>query len=297
MKAMCPPSHDHNGFVASDALGYMMYIILFSWLQISDTDSEFSSLAIDDKNVTDNRSQGKRKKLAKNSVVETSIGKNVSVNLQEIYHDLLDGEKRESSEDLNIFPPKICTNSSQMRNDLAFNGSGEDIFTSQDKEYLSSLEEIQNSNTCQKLEDDARLSQVCSSQANAPNFITEEHWNGNFSQHKAGVTNEGCRVGYFCSNTVFNLTRKALTDIEIKILEKRLDFAPIQNKINDPELRSDFEEFSEMNYMYWTNEQLYILRNEPTLFFSESPAFRPKSTWKPPLGHLNIEVFLSKFKK
>ena len=62
-----------------------------------------------------------------------------------------------------------------MRNDLAFNGSGEDIFTSQDKEYLSSLEEIQNSNTCQKLEDDARLSQVCSSQANAPNFITEEH--------------------------------------------------------------------------------------------------------------------------
>ena len=41
----------------------------------------------------------------------TSIGKNASLDLQEIYRDLLDGEKRESSEDLNISPPEICTNS------------------------------------------------------------------------------------------------------------------------------------------------------------------------------------------
>ena len=60
---------------------------------------------------------------------------------------------------------------------------------------------------------------------------------------KADVTNEGRLVGYFCSNTVFNLSRKVLTNIEIKVLEKGLDFAPIQNKINHPELRSDFEEF------------------------------------------------------
>ena len=33
-------------------------------------------------------------------------------------------------------------------------------------------------------------------------------------------------------------------DIEIKVLEKGFDLAPIQNKINEPELRSDFEEFS-----------------------------------------------------
>ena len=62
---------------------------------IPDTDSRFSLLAIDDRNVTDNRSQRKRKKLVKSSIVETSIGKNASVDLQEIYHDLLDGEKRE----------------------------------------------------------------------------------------------------------------------------------------------------------------------------------------------------------
>ena len=86
---------------------------------------------------------------------------------------------------------------------------------------------------------------VCSSQANVPKFITEQRRNGNSSQHKADVTNEGRLVGYFyfCSNTVFNLNRKILTDIEIKVLEKRLVFAQIQNKIIEPELRSDFAEF------------------------------------------------------
>ena len=85
-----------------------------------------------------------------------------------------------------------------MKNDSTFNASGEDIFTSQDKEYLLLLEEMQNSNTCQKLEEDARLPHVCSSQANVPNFITEQHRNETSSQCKAGVTNEGRQVGYFC---------------------------------------------------------------------------------------------------
>ena len=32
--------------------------------------------------------------------------------------------------------------------------------------------------------------------------------------------------------------------MEIKIIQKRLDYAPIQNKINGPELRRDFEDFA-----------------------------------------------------
>ena len=32
-------------------------------------------------------------------------------------------------------------------------------------------------------------------------------------------------------------------DMEIKVLEKGLDFALIQRKINEPELRRDFNEF------------------------------------------------------
>ena len=49
----------------------------------------------------------------------------------------------------------------------------------------------------------------------------------------------------FCFNTIFNLSKKILTEAEIKVLEieKGLDFAPIQKTLNEPELRKDFEEF------------------------------------------------------
>ena len=78
-----------------------------------------------------------------------------------------------------------------------------------------------------------------------------------------------------------------MTDTEIRILEKGLDFAPIQNKINEPELRSDFEEFCCRMRNKWR------FRNEPTLEFSEMLVFSPKSTGKPPMGHPNVDVFLS----
>ena len=35
----------------------------------------------------------------------------------------------------------------------------------------------------------------------------------------------------------------------------------------------------------------------PLFFFSESPGFRPKSAWKPPLGHSIFEAFLSQLEK
>ena len=38
-------------------------------------------------------------------------------------------------------------------------------------------------------------------------------------------------------------------------------------------------------------------RNDTTPNFSEIPAFRPKSTWNPPKGHPNLEVFLSEVEK
>ena len=72
----------------------------------------------------------------KSSIAETLIGQNASVDLQDIDCDLLDGEKRESSEDFNISPPEICTNFFQMRNNSTFNVLGEAIFRYQDKKYL-----------------------------------------------------------------------------------------------------------------------------------------------------------------
>ena len=49
--------------------------------------------------------------------------------------------------------------------------------------------------------------------------------------------------GYFRSDTVFNLSEKVLVDIKIRVLEKGLNYARIQNTINEPEMRRDFEKF------------------------------------------------------
>ena len=42
--------------------------------------------------------------------------------------------------------------------------------------------------------------------------------------------------GYISSDTVFDLS-KVLSETEMKVIVKRLDFAPIQNNINEPKLR------------------------------------------------------------
>ena len=38
-------------------------------------------------------------------------------------------------------------------------------------------------------------------------------------------------------------------------------------------------------------------RNDLSENFSETPAFRPKSVWRPPKGHASLEVFLSRLEK
>ena len=73
-----------------------------------------------------------------------------------------------------------------------------------------------------------------------------------------------------------------MNDAEIKVLEKRLDHAPIQNKINEPELRNDFNKFCRRMCLKW------YFRNKVTPNFSEVPAFRPKSLSNPPKGHPNL---------
>ena len=90
---------------------------------------------------------------------------------------------------------------------------------------------------------------------------------------------------------MFNLSKKVLTEAEIKVLGRGLDYASIQNKVNEPELRSDFEEFCRRMRLKW------YFRNDPTPDFSEKPSFTPKSSWKPPTGHPNIKVFLSELEQ
>ena len=59
--------------------------------------------------------------------------------------------------------------------------------------------------------------------------------------------------------------------MDVKVLEKGLDFAPIQKTLNQPELRKYFEEFSRVMRCKWH------FRNEVSENFSETPFFRLKS--------------------
>ena len=65
-----------------------------------------------------------------------------------------------------------------------------------------------------------------------------------FIHQKKNVTSTDNRLsGYFCSETIFNLSNRMLTDTEISVLEKGLNSTPIEKKLNEPERRSDFNDF------------------------------------------------------
>lgn len=73
--------------------------------------------------------------------------------------------------------------------------------------------------------------------------INITHINNEPSINSATLTDERRISGVFCSKTAFNISHKILTKTKTKVLEKRLDFAPVQRTFNVPELRKDFEEF------------------------------------------------------
>ena len=102
------------------------------------------------------------------------------------------------------------------------------------------------------------------------------------------TADENRLTGYFCWDTIFDLSNRVLFRNEIKFLEKCLDFAPIQRKINESQLKSDFGEFCRRIRIKWH------FRNEPILDFSEKPSFHTRSSWNPPKGDPHLEVFLSK---
>ena len=86
---------------------------------------------------------------------------------------------------------------------------------------------------------------------------------------------------------MFNLSQRVLSEIEIHVLEKGLDFVLIQKSINEPDLRKDFEDFSRIMHIRWN------FRDQPCDDFSDKPTLRPKSNWKPPPVHPGLELFLS----
>ena len=179
-------------------------------------------------------------------------------NFSELYLNLLETERTNSSK-METTPPTLSTNSSECQNSSCslVESNETEIFSIQDRELASILEDLEKI-------DNNRV---------------------------ANATEKNRLSGYFCSDTIFNLTRNVLTDSEIKVLEKGLEYAPIQSKINEPELQNDFEEFCRRMHLKW------YFRKEPTSEFSETSSLTPKSSWKPPKGHPSLEVFLSEIEK
>ena len=243
---------------------------------------------IDERNITDNRAMRNKNKVKREEKKDGSLEK---IDLEKIYSQLLEEEQSRSGDRNKYTPPIISTNSSQLKNDSSFSPIEENIFSTQDKEFLSVLEEFQNAIVSKNIDSTTRHPTACTPGENTVPLESAQNINSSFAYPRYGVTSEGRLEGCFCSDTVFNLSRKVLTDTEIRILEKGLDFAPIQNKINEPELRTDFEEFCRRMRTKWH------FRNEPTPEFSETPVFALKSTWKPPMGHPNVEVFLSQIEQ
>ena len=80
-------------------------------------------------------------------------------------------------------------------------------------------------------------------------------------EYDVNVTSLGRLRGHFYSDNIFNF--------RYRVLEKRLDFALIQRKINETELREDFEEFYRRMRVKWN------FWDEPTESISKKPAFFP----------------------
>ena len=78
--------------------------------------------------------------------------------------------------------------------------------------------------------------------------------------------------GNFVSDYVFNLSQKALSPLEIKVLEKELVFPPTPSSINEVDLRRHISNFSRKMRCKW------FFRNERQKNVSETSEFKSKST-------------------
>ena len=120
----------------------------------------------------------------------------------------------ENSSKISNNPPAVCTNTFVVQKHYDDNTSSEIRLSSiEDMKLLEILEEFQNSN------------EIISSGSSCD------------------VIPDKRLKGYFCSDTVFNLSGRVLFKSEIRVLEKGLDFVPFHRKVNELELRKDLEEF------------------------------------------------------
>ena len=98
-------------------------------------------------------------------------------------------------------------------------------------------------------------------------------------------------TSHFVYDYVFNLSQKTLSPLEIKVLEKGLEFSPTPSSINEVDLRRVISDFTRKMRCKW------FFRNERQENVSETSEFKSKSTWNPPKGAPALELFLSQTEK
>ena len=114
--------------------------------------------------------------------------------------------------------PKICS-------DTTFSSNSLDCFNNQ-----VSLDGDVNGEILQILDDLLNISEGSKTWSQG----IKEQVNESFQN--SCNTSDRRLTGYLWSETIFNFNHRVLIGTEIKVLEKGLDFASIQRKINEPEL-------------------------------------------------------------
>ena len=104
-----------------------------------------------------------------------------------------------------------------------------------------------------------------------------ESSNNNSPENNADAPNSKRMQGKFVSQNVFNLSDRVLTENEIKVLDKGLNFVPTPEKLDRLQIKIDLEKLGR-------DIKLRIFyHNDLSPSFSKKPAFKVPSPWIPPI--------------
>ena len=93
--------------------------------------------------------------------------------------------------------------------------------------------------------------------------------------------------GRFVSGSVVNLSRRELSEEEIRFLSKGLKFSPTPTDIDKAQLKADLEAYSRRMRLRW-----HFRNNEDEYVPDKDSNFKTKSTWQPPKDDPVLENYL-----
>ena len=103
-------------------------------------------------------------------------------------------------------------------------------------------------------------------------------------------TEDGRIVGRFVCGKAVNLSQRAISDEEIRLLSKGLMLSPVPVEIDGAKMRQGMEEFKQRMRLRWYFKDK---KNE----INDYNKFKPKSSWNPPKDDPLLESYLSLLEK